>query len=101
MFEITGEIPEPIFDEPQEAESLGRTWQALIGSQTLRRRSSARYEKGTGDPPKRHQRGNILKKPGSIFRSGFFVDEIEELAGWCRGWPQPWPTLQRFTLQRI
>jgi hypothetical protein len=23
MFEITGGIPEPIFDEPQEAESLG------------------------------------------------------------------------------
>jgi hypothetical protein len=61
MYEITGGIPEPIFDEPQEAESLGRTWQALIGSQTLRRRSSTRYEKGTGDPPKRHQRGNILK----------------------------------------
>jgi len=61
MFEITGEIPEPIFDEPQEAESLGRTWQALIGSQTLRRRSSIRYEKGTGDPPKRHRRGNFSK----------------------------------------
>src|SRR5437762_11582113 len=72
MFEITGGIPEPIFDEPQEAESLGRTWQALIGSQTLRRRSSARYEKGTGDPPKRHQRGNISKTRIEIFRSGFF-----------------------------
>src|SRR2546430_17498548 len=71
MFEITGGIPEPIFDEPQEAESLGRTWQALIGSQTLRRRSSTRYEKGTGDPPKRHRRGNF-QKPGSKFRSGFF-----------------------------
>ena len=61
MYEITGGIPEPIFDEPQEAESLGRTWQALIGSQTLRRRSSTRYEKGTGDPPKRHRRGNFSK----------------------------------------
>jgi hypothetical protein len=71
MYEITGGIPEPIFDEPQEAESLGRTWQALIGSQTLRRRSSTRYEKGTGDPPKRHQRGNISKNPDRDFDPGF------------------------------
>jgi len=28
--------------------------------------------KGTGDPPERHRRGKISKKPGSNFRFGFF-----------------------------
>src|SRR5947208_5350639 len=84
MFEITGGIPEPIFDEPQEAESLGRTWQALIGSQTLRRRSSARYEKGSGDPPKRHQRGNISKNPDRDFDPGFFIQASASKSGWLK-----------------
>ena len=91
-------IPEPLFEKTRRL-GCRRRWQALIGSQTLRRRSSARYEKGTGDPPKRHQRGNILKKPGSIFRSGFFIDEIEELRAGAGGGRSLVSTLQRFTLQ--
>ena len=31
--------------------------------------------KGTGDPPERHRRGKISKKPGSNFRFGFFLHE--------------------------
>ena len=76
MFEITGGIPEPIFDEPQEAESLGRTWQALIGSQTLRRRSSTRYERereirlnGIG--------GVIFRNPDRNFGPGFLSLRIQ------------------------
>ncbi len=35
-------------------------------------RSSARYRKGTGYPPKRHLRGNTLESPGCESSPGFF-----------------------------
>ena len=59
MFEIRGEIPEPIVDEIQGG---------LVGAEDDRPLLEVRCcgdghppvtEKGTGDPPKRHRRGNI------------------------------------------
>jgi hypothetical protein len=69
MFEITGGIPEPIIDELEEAQSpekmAGLNWKSDAAATVIRP-----LPRGTGDPPKRHQRGKISKTRIEI-RSGF------------------------------
>jgi hypothetical protein len=48
MFEIKGEILEPILGLQIRRLSCASKWQALIGSQTLPRRSFRRLPKGNG-----------------------------------------------------
>src|SRR5439155_7629839 len=78
LFEIQVRFPNRYFINKEAWSRFLGTWHALIGSQTLARRSSARYRKG------REIRlngicGVIFKEPESMFRFGFFRCSVEEL----------------------
>src|SRR3954451_7583059 len=70
---LPGVIPEPILQLTQGGLVALGLWHAFIGSQMLLRRSSARYRKGTGYPPKRHLRGDSLRNPSGEMLLGFFL----------------------------
>src|SRR6266576_4461081 len=84
MFEITGEIPEPIIDELEEARSPGEH-----GTPSLEVRRC-----GDGHPPvtKREREIRLNGISGvtfqetriEIFRSGFFHSSIGEQSGWAK-----------------
>jgi len=80
MFEITGGIPEPIFNEPQEAESPGEDGRPWLEVRRC----------GDGHPPvtKREREirlngigGVILKNPDRNFDPGFFVQALPRNGG--------------------